>query len=90
MAAQQDGPRARSSLDQLDECLLMEIYPARETPIEGINSQWLLDKMKLNNKKVVTKKQILTELASQKKDIIITMGAGDIDTLVEPIEKLLS
>ena len=78
------------SLDMLDECILLEIYPAREKPIEGVSSQWLLDKMKLKNKKLLSKKEVLEELEQNKKEIIITMGAGDIDGLVEPIEKLLN
>lgn len=77
------------SLDMLDECILLEIYPAREKPIEGVSSQWLLDKMKLKNKKLLTKEQILQEIKLSRKEIIITMGAGDIDSLIEPIEKVL-
>ena len=77
------------SLDMLDECILLEIYPAREKPIEGVNSQWLLDKMKLNNKKLMSKQQVLEEIQKNKKEIIVTMGAGDIDSLIEPIEKIL-
>lgn len=77
------------SLDMLDECILLEIYPAREKPIEGVSSQWLLDKMKLKNKKLLTKQQILQEIKLSRKEIIITMGAGDIDSLIEPIEKVL-
>lgn len=77
------------SLDLLDECLLLEIYPAREQPIPGVNSQWLLDKMKLTNKKLVSKDQVLDELKNKEREIIVTMGAGDIDKLVAPIEKLL-
>jgi len=77
------------SLDLLDECILLDIYPAREKPIEGITSQWLLDKMQGRNKKLLSKAEILQEVQLHKKEIIITMGAGDIDTLVEPLEKIL-
>lgn len=77
------------SLDLLDECILLDIYPAREKPIEGITSQWLLGKMKLKDKKLMTKVQVLEEIRLNKKEVLVTMGAGDIDSLIEPIEKTL-
>ncbi len=77
------------SLDMLDECILLEIYPAREKPIEGINSQWLLNKMRSTNKKLLSKIEVIEELERSPREIIITMGAGDIDSLIEPIEKIL-
>src|SRR5690606_40272035 len=70
----------------LDECILLEIYPARELPIEGITSTWLLSKMKLQNKKLMTKEEVLKEIAANKKEVILTMGAGNIDTLVRSEE----
>lgn len=78
------------SLDLLDECILLDIYPAREIPIEGITSSWLLSKMKLQNKKLLSKAEVLNELEKNSKEVILTMGAGNIDMLVEPIEKILS
>jgi len=77
------------SLDMLDECLLLDIYPARELPIEGITSAMLLSKMKSTNKKVLQKNEVLTYLKEHDTEVLLTLGAGDIDTLVEPIEKLL-
>lgn len=77
------------SLDLLDECILMEIYPARELPIEGINSQMLLDKMKSNHKALVRKENMLDHLKQKNIEVLITLGAGDIDTLVAPIENML-
>lgn len=77
------------SLDLLDECILLEIYPAREKPIEGINSQMLLDKMKLKNKYLVPKEQVIDFLRTHPIEVLMTLGAGDIDALIEPIEKLL-
>lgn len=77
------------SLDMLDECILLEIYPAREKPIEGVNSQWLLDKMKISDKKLLSKKEVLEEIRRNRKEVILTMGAGDIDSLIEPIEEIL-
>ncbi len=77
-----------NSLSLLDECILLEIYPAREKPIEGVNSQWLLEKVNCTNKKLLTKEALLKEIELTKREIILTMGAGDIDTVVEPIEKI--
>lgn len=84
------GDAFAESLDLLDECILLEIYPAREKPIEGIDSSWLLRKMKLSDKKILSKQQVLEELNSKPRELILTMGAGDIDSLVEPIEKLFT
>jgi UDP-N-acetylmuramate--alanine ligase len=78
------------SLDLLDECILMEIYPARELPIAGITSQMLLDKMKLSNKCICQKDTLLAELANRNLEVLMTMGAGDIDTFIEPIKKQLT
>ena len=66
------------SLSQFDPVLLLDIYPARETPIDGINSLWLLDKIDSPIKKLVCKSELSTEILSQDMKINITMGAGDI------------
>lgn len=79
------------ALDMLDECVLLPIYPARELPIEGINSEMLLQKMKLMNKKIIySKNDVIDYLKENKAEVVITLGAGDIDTLVEPIKKVLT
>jgi UDP-N-acetylmuramate--alanine ligase len=78
------------SLDLLDVCVLLEIYPAREKPIEGINSQMLLDKMKSKHKYLVKKENVIEFLKTQSVEVVMTLGAGDIDSLIEPIETLLS
>jgi UDP-N-acetylmuramate--alanine ligase len=78
------------SLDLLDVCVLLEIYPAREKPIEGINSQMLLDKMKSKEKFLVKKENVLEFLKTHPPQVVMTLGAGDIDSLIEPIEKLLN
>ena len=77
------------SLDMLDECLLLDIYPARELPIEGITSAMLLSKMKSANKKVLLKNEVLNYLKEHNTEVLLTLGAGDIDMLVEPIEGFL-
>ena len=66
------------SLSQFDAVLLLDIYPARETPIDGINSLWLLDKIDSPIKKLVGKSELSAEILSQDMKINITMGAGDI------------
>ena len=77
------------SLDLLDVCVLLEIYPARELPINGINSQMLIDKMKCENKFLVKKENVIEFLKTHHCEVLLTLGAGDIDTLIEPIERLL-
>ncbi len=77
------------SLDMLDECILLDIYPARELPIEGITSQMLLDKMKSKQKHLVKKENLLTFLKEKQPEVLLTMGAGDIDQFVEPIAEML-
>jgi UDP-N-acetylmuramate--alanine ligase len=78
------------SLELLDDLILMEIYPARELPIQGITSSWLLDKIKLNVKRLLSPDDLLLYLQKNKPDVLLTMGAGDIDLLTKPIEKLLT
>lgn len=79
-----------TALDGLDEVLLLEIYPARELPIEGINSELLMHKMKHSNKKVVSKSALVDELKQRQLDVLLTMGAGDIDLFCEPIKIMLN
>lgn len=78
------------SLELLDVCVLLDIYPAREKPIEGVSSQMLLDKMKTTNKFLVKKDQLLEFLKTHPCEVLMTLGAGDIDVFIEPIEKLLN
>ena len=77
------------SLELLDEVILLDIYPARELPIEGITSKMLLDKINLKNKFLIQKSEILNFLKTKPLEILLTLGAGDIDQLVEPIENML-
>ena len=83
------GDGFAKSLSQFDEVLLLDIYPARELPIEGITSGWLLDKMTNNDKKVVSKKDLITEILKSDAKIIVTIGAGDIGELVPSIKQAL-
>lgn len=77
------------SLDMLDECILLDIYPARELPIPGITSEMLLGKMRSKQRKLVKKNEVLEFLKTHDTQVLMTLGAGDIDTLVEPIMNLL-
>ena len=77
------------SLSKFDEVVLLDIYPARELPIEGITSSWLLDKMTNNHKKLVSKIDLISEILKSEAKIIVTIGAGDIGELVPTIKKAL-
>lgn len=76
-------------LDMADEIILLPIYPARELPMEGVTSEMILERMKNNNSQVLSKEQLLKYFKTQEPELLITAGAGDIDTLVEPIKKML-
>ncbi len=78
------------TLSLADEIILLPIYPARELPMEGVNSEMVLNKMSSTNKKILSKAEILDWVKNNKTELLITAGAGDIDTLVEPIKKILT
>lgn len=78
------------SLARLDELILIDIYPAREEPIAGITSEWLLEQVPMDKKSCLPKTALLEALASQAVDVVVTMGAGDIDRLVPQIERMLN
>lgn len=75
------------SLSNTDELILLDIYPARELQenFEGVTSSWLLDKVKLEKKEVSTLQDALEKIKTKDFDIILTVGAGNIDTLYDPI-----
>lgn len=76
-----------SSLSKFDAICLLDIYPAREKPIEGVTSDWLLEKIKNPNKKRIEKSNLIAEIKKQKPDVLVTMGAGDIGLEVLNITK---
>lgn len=78
------------SLSQFENVLLLDIYPAREEPLKGIDSKWLLGKIKSSNRKLISKEQIISEIKSQNPEVLITMGAGDIGLEVVKIKKEMS
>lgn len=80
------------SLDLADEVILLPIYPARELPIEGVSSQIIVEKMHNMKRQILGMKEVLDWIRSarqKEKLLIITAGAGDIDSLVPQIEKIL-
>jgi UDP-N-acetylmuramate--alanine ligase len=77
------------SLSAFDEVILLDIYPARELPVQGVNSQWLMDKMSIENKKLVNKSDLIPAILASNAKIIVTIGAGDIGELVAPIKKAI-
>lgn len=77
------------SLDLADEVVLLDIYPARELPMEGVTSAIILDKMSVNNKHIFSKESVLQWVQNSQLEVLITAGAGDIDQLVNPIKLLL-
>jgi UDP-N-acetylmuramate--alanine ligase len=73
------------SLSKLDELLLLDLYPARENPIEGVDSKMIFDKIKGIPKQLCSKQDIPDLLEGKQLEILLTIGAGDIDQLCEPI-----
>jgi UDP-N-acetylmuramate--alanine ligase len=85
-------------LDLADEIILLPIYPARELPMEGVSSNMIIERMHSESKMVLNKENLLKHLAQEKEahveegfegTLIITAGAGDIDTLIEPIKSII-
>lgn len=79
-----------SVLSTADELLLLDIYPARELPLEGIDAQFLLDKITLPNKRILGKDAVIQYVKDEKPELILTVGAGDIDTIIEPLKNILN
>ena len=77
-------------LAMADDLILLDIYPAREQPIEGVTSQALLDKINLKNKRLCPKEALLDTIAASKPELLVTMGAGNIDRFVEPLQNMIS
>lgn len=78
-----------SSLSLVDRVVLLPIYPARERPIEGVESELILNKITIPEKEIVEKTELLNRLKSDTNQILITFGAGDIDAFVAPITEML-
>jgi UDP-N-acetylmuramate--alanine ligase len=78
-----------NSLDLLDEIVLLDIYPARELPVEGVSADLIFSQIKNNNKRLCSKNELPNIARLFKPGIVLMMGAGDIDTLVAPVKEQL-
>ena len=79
-----------ASLDLADEVILLPIYPARELPIGGVTSELILQRMKLDNKCILSKEALMLWMQQNKPKIVVTAGAGDIDTVLNRIKEILT
>jgi UDP-N-acetylmuramate--alanine ligase len=77
-------------LSELDELILLPIYPAREEPLEGITSEALLSKITIADKKCMSAQETIDYLSSKTEGVFLTIGAGDIDRIVEPLKSFWS
>lgn len=77
------------ALAGFDELYLLDIYPARELPIPGITSEWLLEKIALENKQLLQKSEVLTTVKETTASVIVMIGAGDIGLLVNEVKEAL-
>ncbi|WP_242131483.1 UDP-N-acetylmuramate--L-alanine ligase [Aestuariivivens marinum] len=78
------------SLSKFDAVILLDIYPARELPIEGVTSAWLLGKIDLKNKQLVSKEELISRIRESQANVVLTLGAGDIGEEVKHIKKEFS
>ncbi len=83
------GDEFARSLELLDELILVDIYPAREEPIEGITAEWLFEKINLKHKKLLKKEDLPLYFKEHTPEVLVTLGAGDIDKLIVPIKREL-
>ncbi|TVR73621.1 MAG: UDP-N-acetylmuramate--L-alanine ligase [Marinilabiliales bacterium] len=77
------------SLNELDDLILLDIYPAREKPLKGVTSELIFEKVKLKSRMMCQREELPKVLGGMATDVVITMGAGNIDAMVEPVEKVL-
>jgi UDP-N-acetylmuramate--alanine ligase len=80
-------PEFAYELSQVDELLLLPIYPARELPIEGVTSEAVMELIRLSNAQCVAKEDVITVLKNREVEVLLTLGAGDIDRLVLPLKE---
>ncbi len=78
-----------ASLSLLDELILLDIYPAREEPIPGVTSRLIFDGVTIADKQLCTKDELPGIIAAGKYDVILMLGAGDIEKLVEPVREII-
>lgn len=83
------APEFAASLSLLDELILLDIYPAREEPIPGVTSSIIFDRVTIPAKRLCTKAELPGIIAAGAYDVVLMVGAGDIDRLVEPVKQIL-
>lgn len=76
-------------LDMSDELIMLDIYPARELPIDGVNSEMILGKMRLADKGKYGKQEAINKVRAEKPELLLTAGAGDIDQLIQPLKQAI-
>jgi len=81
------GDEFARSLTKFDSILLLDIYPAREEPLKGIDALWLLEKIENPHKKLIKKTELIQEIKAQNPEILVTMGAGDIGLEIARIKR---
>lgn len=77
------------SLSHLDELILLDIYPAREEPIPGVTSRIIFDKVTIPKKQLCSKEQLLSIISNENYEVLLMLGAGDIEQLVEPVKEII-
>jgi UDP-N-acetylmuramate--alanine ligase len=80
-------PEFAKALSKADQLYLLDIYPARELPIPGVSSQLLLDAVTIAHKQLLSKEALVKQVVLNRPSLFVLLGAGDIDTLIEPIQK---
>lgn len=84
------GKDFAQSLSRFDEIALLEIYPAREKPLPGISSRWLLNQISHPNKQLISKHELVNHIKNSSSRVVIMMGAGDIGVEIERVTKELT
>jgi UDP-N-acetylmuramate--alanine ligase len=77
-------------MDKADEVILLPIYPARELPIDGVSSDMLLKGMHIDNKRVMSKEELLNWAANTKDKLVVMAGAGDIDICINQVQEIFT
>ena len=76
-------------LAMTDELIMLDIYPARELPIDGVDSAMILNKVAIDDKKILSKQETVNHIKRTRPELLLTVGAGDVDTLVKPLKEII-
>jgi UDP-N-acetylmuramate--alanine ligase len=77
-------------LSKADEVVLLDIYPARELPVEGVTSDLIFNQLTCPEKSLIKKEELLDFVKGKNFEVLLTIGAGDIDKYLSPIKEILS